>query len=81
MYLSSNRACAGLICGDTNCDGQFNGGDIDPFFLALIDPGVWQTRFPLCDLLCVADINRDGAVNGGDIDPFFLALGRGRCPR
>ncbi|MCH8807359.1 MAG: hypothetical protein IH986_14925 [Planctomycetes bacterium] len=79
MYLSSNRACAGLICGDTNCDGRFDGGDIDPFFLALVDPVVWQTRFPLCELLCAADINGDGAVNGGDIDPFFVALARGGC--
>ncbi len=71
--------CAGQICGDTNCDAVFNGGDIDPFFLALGNPGLWKATYPNCDLLCVADINYDGAVNGGDIDPFFRGLGGGRC--
>ncbi len=66
--------------GDMNCDGFFNGGDIDPFFLALGDPPAWQAAHPGCDLLCVTDVNHDGQLNGGDIDPFFLALGRGACP-
>ncbi|MCH8807490.1 MAG: hypothetical protein IH986_15590 [Planctomycetes bacterium] len=66
--------CFGQICGDANCDGRFNGADIDPFFLALGNPRLWEATYPNCDLLCVADINRDGAANGGDIDPFFLAF-------
>ena len=66
--------CVGFICGDTNCDGLFNSGDIDPFFVALGEPALWEGTYPLCDLLCAADINGDGAVNGGDIDRFFLAL-------
>ncbi|MCH8806539.1 MAG: hypothetical protein IH986_10685 [Planctomycetes bacterium] len=72
--------CTGQLCGDTNCDTLFNGGDIDSFFLALGDPIAWAAQFPNCDLLCVADINQDGSVNGGDIDVFFLGLGQGVCP-
>ena len=72
--------CGAGLCGDANCDGIFNGGDIDPFFEALGDPVAWQANHPGCGLLCVADINHDGLVNGGDIDPFFRALGAGSCP-
>lgn len=72
--------CTGFLCGDANCDGGFDGGDIDPFFLALGDPAAWEAAFPSCELLCVADINGDGYVNGGDIDAFFMALGVGVCP-
>ncbi len=72
--------CAALVCGDTSCDGTFNGADIDPFFEALGDPAGWQINHPGCELLCVADINHDGAVNGADIDAFFTALGQGACP-
>lgn len=72
--------CAGFVCGDANCDGTFNGGDIDDFFVALGDPTAWMAAHPGCDMLCVADINRDGSVNGGDIDEFFMALSVGHCP-
>ena len=64
--------------GDLNCDGAFNGGDIDPFFLALGDPAAYAIAFPNCDPL-LGDMNGDGAVNGGDIDPFFQCLSGG-CP-
>ena len=37
--------------GDLNCDGTFNGADIDPFFLALGDPGEYERQFPDCDIL------------------------------
>jgi hypothetical protein len=72
--------CVGQLCGDANCDGVFNGADIDAFFLALGDPAAWQTAYPDCNRVCAADINYDGAVNGADIDPFFAALGAGACP-
>ncbi|MCH8805338.1 MAG: hypothetical protein IH986_04550 [Planctomycetes bacterium] len=65
--------------GDMNCDGAFNGGDIDPFFLALGDPAAYTAQFPKCDIL-LGDMNGDGSVNGGDIDPFFACLGGGVCP-
>ncbi len=64
--------------GDLNCDGAFNGGDIDPFFLAIGDPAAYAAAFPNCDFM-LADMNQDGAVNGADIDVFFDCLGGG-CP-
>ena len=71
--------CAAVLCGDVNCDGHFDGGDIDAFFICIGSP--WGCCLGLCpcDPLCMADINGDGAINGGDIDPFFEALGRGSC--
>ena len=70
---------ADLLLGDLNCDGTFNGADIDPFFLALGDPAAYQIAFPNCDPL-LGDMNGDRALNGGDIDPFFACLGGGVCP-
>ena len=62
-----------------NCDGMFNGGDIDPFFLALGDPAAYTVAFPGCNILN-GDMNSDGRLDGGDIDPFFECLGGGACP-
>jgi hypothetical protein len=64
----------GPRAGDMNCDGAFDGFDIDPFFFALADPGAWQLQFPGCDI-AAGDINADGEVDGFDIDPFFALLG------
>ena len=64
--------------GDLNCDGVFNGADIDPFFLALGDPAVYAAQFPNCDPL-LGDMNRDDRLDGANIDPFFFCLG-GNCP-
>ncbi|MCH8807589.1 MAG: FG-GAP repeat protein, partial [Planctomycetes bacterium] len=65
--------------GDLNCDGRLDGGDIDPFFLALGDPAAYLLQFPNCDVLN-GDMNGDGRLDGGDIDPFFECLGGGQCP-
>ena len=67
------------VPGDLNCDGALNGGDIDPFFLALGDPAAYLLQFPNCDPLN-GDMNGDGRLDGGDIDPFFECLGAGGCP-
>lgn len=64
------------VLGDLNCDGRFNGADIDPFFQVLGDTARYILEFPHCDFM-LADINGDGFVNGADIDPFFLLLGGG----
>ena len=69
----------GRTFGDLNCDGAFNGGDIDPFFLALGDPMAYAKALPNCDPL-LGDMNSDGRLDGGDIDPFFACLGGGACP-
>ncbi|MCH8805051.1 MAG: S8 family serine peptidase [Planctomycetes bacterium] len=76
---ASSYSVAACSLGDMNCDGAFNGADIDPFFLALGDPAAYMAAFPNCDIL-QGDMNGDGLVNGGDIDPFFQCLGGGVCP-
>ncbi len=63
--------------GDMNCDGAFNGADIDPFFLALGDMGAYELAYPGCEGAFRGDMNGDGAFNGADIDAFFTALGGG----
>ena len=68
-----------FVFGDMNCDGRFNGGDIDPFLLALGSPAAYELAFPDCNIM-LHDMNRDGAVNGADIDAFFARLGGGGCP-
>ena len=77
-FLTLKYPGQGSLPGDMNCDGALNGGDIDPFFLALGDPAAYAAQFPNCDPLN-GDINGDGSLNGGDIDPFFQCLG-GNCP-
>ncbi|MCH8806555.1 MAG: hypothetical protein IH986_10765 [Planctomycetes bacterium] len=71
--------CPSFPPGDMNCDGRLDGGDIDPFFLALGDPAAYTAQFPNCNILN-GDMNRDGRLDGGDIDPFFACLGGGPCP-
>ena len=63
--------------GDLNCDGRFDGADIDPFFLALGAPSLYLARFPSCNRLW-GDLNCDGQLNGADIDAFFNCLA-GNC--
>ena len=65
--------------GDLNCDGEVNGADIDPFFLALGDPAGYAADYPQCNH-SNGDMNGDGRVNGADIDRFFACLGSGWCP-
>ena len=65
--------------GDLNCDGVFNGADIDPFFLALGNPAAYTAQFPDCDIM-LGDMTGDNEVDADDIDPFFECLGGGQCP-
>ena len=59
--------------GDLNCDGVLDFDDINPFVLALSDPGSYQTQFPDC-FLAAGDVNGDGAVDFDDINPFVGLL-------
>jgi uncharacterized Ntn-hydrolase superfamily protein len=59
--------------GDLNCDGAFNGYDIDPFVLALVSPTGYSAAYAGCSR-ALADLNHDGEINGYDIDPFVLLL-------
>lgn len=65
---------------DANCDGIFDGADIDAFFFGLQDPNAWQQQYPNCPLLETLDANNNGVFDGGDIDPFFKGLEQGKCP-
>jgi hypothetical protein len=59
--------------GDLNCDGVVNFDDINPFVLALGDPGGYQAAYPDCNIRN-GDINGDGSVDFGDIDLFVALL-------
>ncbi len=59
--------------GDMNCDGAINNGDIDPFVLAITQPGQYPVDYPDCDINN-ADCNQDSFVNNGDIDAFLALL-------
>ncbi|MEW6198195.1 MAG: M14 family zinc carboxypeptidase [Planctomycetota bacterium] len=61
------------LAGDLNCDGLVNFGDINPFVLALTNPGSYTTAFPDCNIMN-GDINGDGLVDFGDINPFVRLL-------
>jgi len=62
-----------LLVGDLNCDGTVDFGDINPFILALSNPGIYATTYPLCDIMS-GDINGDSAVDFQDINPFINLL-------
>ena len=68
-----------FVLADMNCDGRVDGGDIEPFFLALGDLPAHAARYPDCHGDWAGDLNQDGAFNGGDIDPFFTCLAGGIC--
>ena len=54
--------------GDMNLDGYINWRDIDPFILALTNPGTYNDR---------SDTNQDGVLNWRDIEPFIELLVKG----
>jgi hypothetical protein len=62
-----------LLVGDLNCDGTVDFGDINPFILALSNPGIYATTYPDCDIMN-GDINGDSAVDFQDINPFINLL-------
>jgi hypothetical protein len=75
ITMNGNRtvtATFGLL-GDLNCDGTLGFGDINPFVLAISDAGIYQTTYPLCNILH-GDFNGDGSVGFADINPFVAAL-------
>ena len=65
--------------GDLNCDGSVNNFDIDPFVLALTDPGGYALAYPACDIM-LGDTDCNGTVNNFDIDPFVECLTGGCSP-
>jgi hypothetical protein len=65
-----------VLKGDLNCDGSVNFGDINPFVLALSNPGLYETTYYQC-FIENGDINRDGVTGFGDINPFVAILSGG----
>ncbi len=63
-----------ILPGDTNCDGNVNFDDIDPFVVALGGEAAYDAVYPDCVWLS-ADCNGDGTVNFDDIDAFVGLLG------
>lgn len=61
------------VPGDMNCDGLVNNFDIDPFVIALTDPGTYHVMFPSCES-SNGDANADGLFNNFDITPFVDLL-------
>ena len=62
-----------VLVGDVNCDGHVDFGDINPFVLALTDPGSYELQYPQCPFEN-RDINGDGRLDFGDINPFVALL-------
>ena len=53
---------------DTNCDGDINALDIEPFLDLLFDPNATPCNS------CTGDVNGDGNVDALDIEPFLNCL-------
>lgn len=64
------------LCGDLNCDGTVNFGDVKPFVQQLSNFAAWTSTYPACDPR-VGDIDGDGTYGQGsfrDINPFVALL-------
>lgn len=59
--------------GDTNCDGNIDGADIEAFVTAVLSPAGYAASHPDCEIL-TADTNRDGIADVADIDVFLSML-------
>lgn len=59
--------------GDTNCDGDIDFADIDPFVLALSGESAYLAAYPDCRWLN-GDANGDQTVDFADIDEFVELL-------
>jgi hypothetical protein len=75
VYVGDPDAPLPTRPGDMNFDGRVNFGDINPFVLALSDPGGYDAAYP-CGNIMDADVNADGQVSFGDINPFVALLSR-----
>lgn len=72
-YISAIAVLTSVLPADANCDGRVDNFDIDPFVLAIVDPGAYAAAFPACNAKS-ADANCDGAVDNFDIDPFVVCI-------
>lgn len=70
-YVAQLIGCKALL-GDLNCDGKVDGLDVTAFTLAILNPALYQARYPNCDI-DLADTNLDSLETIADI-PSFVAL-------
>ena len=56
-----------------NCDGIVSFADINPFVLALSNPGAYAVAYLDCAIMN-GDVNGDGSVSFADINPFVALL-------
>lgn len=61
--------CQGVIVGDTDGNGQVNGGDVQSFVKTLLNPGGATPAE-----LCAADVLDDNVVNTADVAPMVNLL-------
>jgi hypothetical protein len=59
---------------DMNGSYTVDAFDIEPFIMALTDPGTYALRYPQMDPMAVGDINGDGALDAFDIEGFIGLL-------
>lgn len=59
--------------GDMNCDGTVDGGDVEAFILAVMDPDQYAISYPGCYLF-LADTDASGVVDPADIASFVELL-------
>jgi len=73
--------CEAFVRGDSDCDGDVDFDDINPFVAALTSEDAWAAALggaPTCDYLCANDIDGNGVVDFDDINPFVACL-TGAC--
>ena len=75
-YDADGNMTNAYIVGDMNCDGQMNNFDLDPFVLAITNPGQYESQYPDCDILN-GDVDGNGTVNNFDVDDFVALLTSG----
>lgn len=66
------------LCADMNCDGLVDAFDIEPFILALLNPGQYAIDYPNCDIEA-GDLNSDMLIDAFDIEPFIAAVLSSGC--
>ncbi|MCH8808200.1 MAG: hypothetical protein IH986_19230, partial [Planctomycetes bacterium] len=66
-----------FVLADMNCDDAVNAGDVDAFFLALVDYERYAAQYPDCHGDWAGDVNQDARFDAADIDPFFACLASG----
>jgi predicted outer membrane repeat protein len=72
--MGADEFCCRHVCGDLDCDGDVDFGDINPFVQFLANFSLWQTTHPGCPPQN-GDTNGDGLYpDFGDINPFVALL-------